>query len=990
MDPRPPYSADHSPLPAWAPVYNHVEYCPTDPSLPPVWRTSIEYAGVVDIGVGHVHWHEQYARITGGELQPMRTSGTTLDALSAYVPQPYFQLFEQLFPSLTNLDQTMVSLISTATYPMLYQFFNGPVRDGDGYIDGTCNLYALVQLKPNAALGAPDGYALLYQDEQSYFTQRWRLVHPDDYQGLMFALVPDLHADLQREPSRQLYHWNPHAYWCPFRSGYIGAQSRLAVAAQVLVVNGEDPARITETDRTRAALIVSINFSWATMDRTWRWRRLPDNVQARYFDTSGAARDDEPIGTDVADSAYPQTLGLRGDMTIVLKGTSNGQLGRWYQRYLPASNTLYPAVSAATGPLPGAGFTHPWKFVPEGVFTYADRFSHFGVYDQVDSRSQYYVVTPVSATDAQTLAAGGSGPWIDDSGQLFIQYAKFPWDSLRLDWPPALTAQWPPLPASPRRPSLFNADTRLRIVQRGSHWLALPWDKRDDDLLPIDGLPKTVQLKNGARTATVTLNTNTWLEQPPAVQSAYFWWEPSGACGVAFSAPQSPGALPFDNVWRVRMAALLAPNGDVLPLLDLTTEGRFSQTNEGAYEYRWTPGASERVALTQYASSLAARANGTSLWFEDVVGHAGVPDQVWWGRSSGMSVSLTPATIPLGIAVPVSVHAQDARTAAPLSGAVLIDGQAVGRTDAPFTFTFNTQRNRVFDPETRTWNWGEETVPAGVVRVADYPDSAIPFAFYKPLLRTWVEPATIPIGPTVQLTVHAEDATTHAAVAGQVLIGGQVVGSTNTPFNFAFNSAGVSGVVSAGDYPNRAITFALYMRQLHVWVEPAPLYIGRTTAVTVHAADAMTGTSVAGRVLIAGQDVGASNTTFNYTFGSSAPNAIVSAPYYDTAPVSWPALRQPRLVVSIQPYPVAAGTLTTYAVRATDGDSSAAVDGSVKVNGLVVARTNVPFSYRFVMQRVRTFDPETRTYTTELVAPTASVSASGYLEANLDLGLNTT
>ena len=50
-----------------------------------------------------------------------------------------------------------------------------------------------------------------------------------------------------------------------------------------------------------------------------------------------------------------------------------------------------------------------------------------GVYDQVDSRTQYYDVTPSTPTDAANLSAGGPGPWIDDRNQLYVSQWKFRW-----------------------------------------------------------------------------------------------------------------------------------------------------------------------------------------------------------------------------------------------------------------------------------------------------------------------------------------------------------------------------------------------------------------------------------------------------------------------------------------------------------------------------------------------------------------------------------
>jgi hypothetical protein len=150
---------------------------------------AISYTQVLDIGVGSVHHHQQYQLITGCEMQ---------------------------------------ALVNVPMYAQLYRFFNGPLQDGDGYCDGTINYYALV--KQQWASGVTT-YALLYQDEQTYFSQRWRLIGPDDKKGALFSLAADLESQLD-------YHWNPKTYWDPFKAGLIDDDSRLAVSAQVLLVTG--------------------------------------------------------------------------------------------------------------------------------------------------------------------------------------------------------------------------------------------------------------------------------------------------------------------------------------------------------------------------------------------------------------------------------------------------------------------------------------------------------------------------------------------------------------------------------------------------------------------------------------------------------------------------------------------------------------------------------------------------------------------------------
>ena len=905
---------------------------------------AISFKRVLDIGVGTVHHYQNYQRITGCEMQ-------------------------------ANLNVQL--------YAECYSFFNGPLSDGDGYCDGTINYYALVENQL--------GFALLFQDEQAYFSQRWRLVGPDDIGGAMFSLMKDL-------PSQPEYHWNRDTYWSPFDAPqHINANSRLAVSAQVLLVTGIDPAN-------NKSKIYSINFSWGTMDRSWRWRELPPEAKdgIRTFKDSDVLAGNEPI--ELSDltkptgptnppptTVYPQTIRLRDDMTINLKGTRNNIIGRWYQRYLPPDNNLVPLAGdlLAGNQMPAVGYTHAWKFLPEPVFQLADKFQFFGAYDEnIDTRTQFYDVTP--APGEETNLGKTPGPWIDDTRQLFISQWKFKWrDPDRLGCEPI------------EPPSAYYPDTRLRIEKKGTRWIATFWDKRDDDLKPFESLPKVVTLKGVAPDGTpltarvnIVANHNLRKEtQTPVVRNAYFWLEPNGMAGVAFEATSLDAVR--ENVSKVRMASIEAVPapvpGDparVIPrvngFLNQVTDGSaIPIIGPGTFEFRWMPTATERALLQTHGTPNGEQQFATSIWFEDIMGNVAPPEHIMWERSPTAKAVATPSFIPLGVPTQVTVRASDFRTGVPIKddkdAKVWVDNQVVGTLDVPFTFTFNnhveTETDREFNPPKVTTT---VTEPIMTVTMTAYPEVRVPLTFFTPALTIRLEPASVPIGPTVQVVVRAEDSTTHAPVQGRVFIGGVDVGATNTPFNFAFNSGNTTGEIRATGYPNKTFGIPLYVPAMQLSVSPSPIPTGVPVQVTVRAVDTRTGLPVSGRVKLNGVDTAPTNTPFMFTFGLTPPPGVVSAPFYADVAIVWPPLFVSTMQTGISPMPVPINKTITCTVSAKNAQTGALVAGRVKIAGTDVGPTNTPFSTIFKLKLVGAEQEPTM--------PEVSVSAFGYQSTPVNTG----
>jgi hypothetical protein len=92
-----------------------------------------------------------------------------------------------------------------------------------------------------------------------------------------------------------------------------------------------------------------------------------------------------------------------------------------------------------------------------------------------------------------------------------------------------------------------------------------------------------------------------------------------------------------------------------------------------------------------------------------------------------LRVRVDPSPIPFDIPVSLTVYAHDAELPNnTVQGTVWIDGQQVGTTGRAFTYTFRMRRERVFDPDTRTWGL-EEYPPTGTIKAPGYMEAAIDF-----------------------------------------------------------------------------------------------------------------------------------------------------------------------------------------------------------------------------------------------------------------------
>jgi hypothetical protein len=115
----------------------------------------------------------------------------------------------------------------------------------------------------------------------------------------------------------------------------------------------------------------------------------------------------------------------------------------------------------------------------------------------------------------------------------------------------------------------------------------------------------------------VTLLGYTWAEEPPQVPFARFSLASAAAVSLLVHAPV--------NVHRIRMAAL---DPGVVSLLEVPLTD-FVPTGPNT-ALAWTPTDAQRTQLARYATPAGAHRYGTSIWFEDIVGHVSTPERLEW------------------------------------------------------------------------------------------------------------------------------------------------------------------------------------------------------------------------------------------------------------------------------------------------------------------------------------------------------------------------
>ena len=469
-------------------------------------QLSVRLLGVLDVGVGHLHRHQSYDESVGGEL-------------------------DTLTPRILRF----------------YQAVYGPVQDAGGFVDGTCNFYLFAKVRIASGRPRDEGtwrdfdytkmnYAVLWIDEQTYPTDRWHVLSVQDSYWKKFKGFA-IQGQLDRQPTpaidrlidkflgtqsapsfdQEYNRFDGTQWWCPFNESWRDNEkrfsdlSRMSVAKQVIAVTG-NLAKVDTPSGQVIPVIYTINASYGTMDRRWRWRRYPSTAQIDETSTSWH-------GAPAGDTVLPRSLRLREDMTLVLKGTRAlpwGVVeGYWVQKYLPADNIERPSATEIRQiPPVNRPYDHAWRFVGKENFEASERFLQQGAYSEVNARNHFYLVDSFSpetftVSEINRIFDGENGVWWQENT-------------------PGLRLQTKSVLVHTRKRSPYNERLIFQMRRRGPFGLiATHADKRDDELtalVPNQQATLTI-LRGGSalgqnHVASFSFGRRIRRHAPPAVQMA--------------------------------------------------------------------------------------------------------------------------------------------------------------------------------------------------------------------------------------------------------------------------------------------------------------------------------------------------------------------------------------------------------------------------------------------------------------------------------------
>ncbi len=610
---------------------------------------------VIDLGVANTHRYESYKRSVGGQAQafvyPKEVGDTDFninavrDAIANALSLPGAS-----WPFMSVLHKkSMVMDVIDAIIDCIKAHPGLKVLDGNGYNDGTCNFYVLAETTKN------DGYGVFWIDEQEYYSEKWRLIHPRDRKyvnkGGLFSVFPYLSlldllllaqtkvkalVELQWVMCLLTLALVPQLapLLLPLLAGVTASQLQTKVQRGFDMgkfennFDGTAPyGKLTATSRmavsryavavTTPKLLYTISYMWGTTDEQWNFRKYPEQN---------------------CDWCDHQSLRLRDDQTIVMWGVCKlGERkisGYWYQKYLPVSNKIPSKQLVGSLCDPGAeNFSHPWKFACENVFNAMDCHQQIGVfehdnndlhyrYSACDERSQYYVAKVLEGTLPKDVLEKTPRPtWYAVKGKM---------DSTRRELYNPVFEDW-------QRNHPGEEPETLEMMLRFDHapadseypYVVTYANSRDDDISE----DLTAKYREGAHFNVLSgwwsnskecvhlkfkKASRTRVFSTPAVKKATLTWD----------ATKKTIKLGFDatdlTLRYVSLGAVINGEAKVLkgkiPVFPGKDKKLFETASIGLNEL---PSSVDTKCFEKNGDILY----GTSVWFEDIVGHRALPEQ---------------------------------------------------------------------------------------------------------------------------------------------------------------------------------------------------------------------------------------------------------------------------------------------------------------------------------------------------------------------------